>query len=98
MFVKIECLRRNVNVCKLFINIIGARKYSNKFGIFLAYSYLCPQIYNTQMPMDTPKENEIRYINPLTDYGFKKIFGEEDIMRELGPFPASPRGGVWKLL
>lgn len=28
--------------------------------------------------METIREN--RYINPLTDYGFKKIFGEEDVM------------------
>ena len=27
-------------------------------------------------------ENNIegRYLNPLTDYGFKKVFGEKDIM------------------
>ena len=27
------------------------------------------------------KGTEARYINPLTDYGFKKIFGDEEIMR-----------------
>lgn len=26
--------------------------------------------------------HECRYINPLTDYGFKRVFGEEEIMRE----------------
>lgn len=26
--------------------------------------------------------NEARYINPLTDFGFKKIFGDEEVMKE----------------
>ena len=25
-------------------------------------------------------EQEFRYINPLTDFGFKRIFGDEEIM------------------
>ena len=32
--------------------------------------------------MENGKENTRRYINPLTDFGFKKIFGDEEIMRE----------------
>ena len=30
--------------------------------------------------MSETKHTEGRYINPLTDYGFKKVFGEKDIM------------------
>ena len=26
------------------------------------------------------KRQEYRYINPLTDYGFKKVFGDEEVM------------------
>ena len=30
--------------------------------------------------MNEKKATEGLYLNPLTDYGFKKIFGEKDIM------------------
>ena len=32
--------------------------------------------------MENGKEKTRRYINPLTDFGFKKVFGDEEIMRE----------------
>ena len=31
--------------------------------------------------MTSTRQAEGRYMNPLTDYGFKKLFGDKEVMR-----------------
>lgn len=46
---------------------------------------------------DTMETNNPRYINPLTDFGFKKIFGNEDIMCDFLNDIVEPKSPIVKV-
>lgn len=57
------------------------KKFSKKRLQVTKDLYLCGQVKNVKYMTTLFDYSGVRYINPLTDFGFKRIFGDKEVMK-----------------